>query len=212
MKKYLSVVLVAVMLLSLLAGCSLLGGISEEDLAGTWVTVKADTQEEAMGLLENIDAYEEEIALADLNCLEYVKNVEFHLDGSYCFRYDVEGTMACVREYYDTYFNALYDGRVTLEDAYGEDFEAMTQAEFRQYFAALYGYTDYIEMLDDFSQIAYDYAALEEPYEIGTYRIDGDNILCTITGQYSEESMGAELEEGVLTLTFSDAVETYTKK
>lgn len=211
MKKYLSFALVAVLMVSLLAGCSLFG-LSKEDVLGTWKTVKADTQEEAMGLLENIEAYEEEIALADLDCLEYVKVVEFHEDGTYCFRYDVEGTKACVREYYDTYFNALFEGRATLEEAYSEDFVSMSQAEFRQYFASLYGYTDYIEMLDDFAQIAYDYAALEEPYETGTYSVDGDQILTTISGEYTEEAMGAALEEGVLTLTYIDGVEVYTKK
>ena len=211
MKKYLSFALVAVLMVSLLAGCSLFG-LSKEDVLGTWKTVKADTQEEAMGLLENIEAYEEEIALADLDSLEYVKVVEFHEDGTYCFRYDVEGTKACVREYYDTYFNALFEGRATLEEAYSEDFVSMSQAEFRQYFASLYGYTDYIEMLDDFAQIAYDYAALEEPYETGSYSVEGDQILTTISGEYTEEAMGAALEDGVLTLTYIDGTEVYTKK
>ena len=211
MKKYLSFALVAVLLVSLLAGCSLFG-LSKEDVLGTWKTVKADTQEEAMGLLENIEAYEEEIALADLDCLEYVKIVEFHDDGTYCFRYDVDGTKACVRDFYDTYFNALFEGRATLEEAYGEDFVSMTQAEFRQYFATIYGYTDYIEMLDDFAQIAYDYEALEEPMETGTYSVEGDQILTTVSGEYKEEAMGAKLEDGVLTLTYVDGVEVYTKK
>ena len=95
MKKYLSVALAVILLVSLLAGCSVFG-LSREDVLGTWKTVKADTREEAMALLENIDAYDEEIALADVDSLEYVKIVEFHDDGTYCFRYDVEGTMACV--------------------------------------------------------------------------------------------------------------------
>ena len=211
MKMFLSVALVAVLLVSLLAGCGLFG-LSQEDVLGSWATVKPDTQEEAMGLLENIEAYEEEIALADLDCLEYVKVVEFHEDGTYCFRYDIEGTKACVREYYDTYFNALFEGRATLEAAYEEDFVSMSQAEFRQFFAGIYGYTDYIEMLDTFAEIAYDYEALEDPTETGTYDVDGDQILTVIAGEYVEESMGASVEDGVLTLTYSDGVEVYTKK
>ena len=211
MKKYVSLALVAVLLVSLLAGCSLFG-LSKEDVLGTWVTVKSDTQEEAMGLLENIDAYEEEIALADVNCLEYVKIVEFREGGTYYFRYDVEGTKACVREFYETYFDALYEGRATLEEVYGEDFVSMSQAEFRQYFAGIYGFVDYIEMLDNFAEIAYDYEALEEPMETGTYTVEGDQILTTISGEHKEEAMGAELEDGVLTLTYVDGVEVYTKK
>ena len=211
MKKFLSVALVATLLVSLLAGCGLFG-LSKEDVLGSWATVKPDTQEEAMGLLESIEAYEEEIALADLDCLEYVKVVEFHEDGTYCFRYDVEGTKACVREYYDTYFNPLYEGRVPLEAVYGDALEAMSQAEFRQYFAALYGYTDYIEMLDNFAEVAYDYEALEEPVETGTYDVDGDQIVTMVTGEYVEETMGAAVEDGILTLTYIDGEEVYTKK
>lgn len=212
MKKYVSVMLAAALLVSLLAGCSLLGGISKDELVGYWETVKPDTREEAMGLLENIEAYDSEIALADLDSLQYVKEVVFRDDGTYYFGYHVEGTKACVRDFYDAYFNALYEGRVTLEEDYGESFEAMSQAEFRQYFAGLYGFTDYIEMLDYFTETAYDYDLLEEPTETGTYRIDGDEILTTIDGEYKEEAMGAELEEGVLTLTYLDGTETYTKQ
>lgn len=208
MKKYVSLALVAVLLVSLLAGC----GLAKDDVLGTWTTVKADTRDEAMGLLENIEAYEEEIALADVDSLEYVKILKFRTDGTYSFGYDVDGTKACVREFYESYFDALYEGRVTLEEAYGESFAEMSQAEFRQFFAMLYGYTDYIEMLDDFAEIAYDYDALEEPFETGTFRVDFDEIWFLMDGDLQEESAGAELEDGRLTLTYIDGVETYTKK
>lgn len=212
MKKYLIFALVAVLLMGLLAGCTLPGDIAEDDILGNWITVKSDTQEEAMGLLEHIEAYEEEIALADLTGLEFVKSVEFHADGTYCFRYDLDGTKDCVREFYDAYFNALYEGRATLEAAYEEAFTDMTQAEFRQYFAGIYGYTDYIEMLDGFTEGAYNYAALEEPYETGNFRTYRDEILFTVSGKTEEESVGAALEEGKLTLTYIDGTETYTRK
>jgi hypothetical protein len=42
--------------------------------------------------------------------------------------------------------------------------------------------------------------------------VDGDQILTTISGEYTEEAMGAALEEGVLTLTYIDGEEVYTKK
>lgn len=207
MKKILSMALVLVLMLGLLTGCS---SIKMEDLNGTWVTVKEDTEEEAMGLLENIEAYEEEIALADLNSLEYVKVVGFD-DGDYYFGYDVEGTMACVRDFYDRYFEALYEGRTTLNEAYGTTFDDMSESEFRQFYAELYGYVDYIEMLDHFAEIAYDYEGLEEPYETGVFEIDGDDLMCTITGEYEAEALGVELEEGTLTLIFADATEVYTR-
>ena len=208
MKMYVSLALVAVLLVSLLAGC----GLAKDDVLGTWTTVKADTRDEAMGLLENIEAYEEEIALADVDSLEYVKILKFRTDGTYSFGYDVDGTKACVREFYESYFDALYEGRVTLEAAYGESFAEMSQAEFRQFFAMIYGYTDYIEMVDDFAEIAYDYDALEEPFETGTFQVDFDEIWFLMDGDLQEESAGAKLEDGRLTLTYIDGVETYTKK
>lgn len=208
MKKIVSMALALMLVVSMLTGCS---DIKMEELAGTWVTVKADTQEEAMGLLENIEAYEEEIALTDLDSLEYVKVVGFNEDGTYYFGYDVEGTMACVRDFYDRYFKALYEGRTALNEAYGETFDEMSEGEFRQFYADLYGYVDYIEMLDTFAEIAYDYEALEEPLETGRFTIDGDDLMCTIDGEYEAESLGAAVEEGVLTLTYSDGVEVYSR-
>jgi len=211
MRKILAAAVAVLMAAGILSGCSLLGGIKLEELEGTWCMVKEDTREEAMSLLENIEAYEEEIALADLDSLEYVKVVHFASNKTYYYGYDVEGTKACVRDFYDRYFNALYQGRSTLNEAYGEVFDDMSQAEFRQYYAELYGYTDYIELLDTFAEIAYDYEALEDPTETGTFQISGDEILCTITGENVEEAMGVKLDADTLTLTYIDGVEVYTR-
>lgn len=219
MKKAIVLTLAAVMVAGILSGCglvgsllgSLLSGLKIEDLEGTWVAVVADTREEASALLENIEAYEEEIALADLDSLQYVKVVHFDSDKTYYFGYDVEATKACVRDFYDRYFDALYEGRTTLNEAYGEVFDGMNRVDFQQYYAEIYGYDDYDKMLDTFAESAYNYESLEEPMETGTFRISGGDILCTITGSSLEEELGVSLEDGILTLIYVDGIEAYTR-
>jgi len=186
--------------------------LAMEEVAGTWVTVKADTAEEATSLLEIIDVYEEEMALADLNTLEYVKVFCVMENGSYYFGYDVEGTKACVRDFYDGYFNNLYEGRTTLNEVYSLTFDEMSKEEFLQCYAEIYGRDDYTQLLDSLAENAYNYESLEEPFETGTFKISGYDLMCTVTGTNVEEALGVKVEEGVLTLTYADGVETYTKK
>lgn len=211
MKKWFIRALVILLTASLLAGCAPGQGIAMEDLSGTWRTVMPDTREEAMRLLEYIDAYDEEIALADLDSLQYVKYVSFDVDGTYSFGCDVEGTKACVRDFYDRYFDALYEGRTTLNESYSQVFDDMTQEDFRQFLVQVYGRTDYEEMLDAFTQGACDYEILEAPFETGRFELSGKRIVCTVDGESDPEYLDAALEAGVLTLGYIDGVEVYTK-
>ena len=211
MKKLLAVVLAVLLLVSLLSACSLLGGLKLEEIQGRWVTKVDDTQAEAMALLERIDAYEEEIALADIDSLQYGKAVVFNGDKTYSFEYDIDLTKECVSEFYDAYFKALFAGRDTLEEVYGEAFSDMSEEEFLQYYAEIYSCNDYEDLLYYLTKNAYDYEALEEPMETGKFTLDDDDILCTIDGEYSAEAMGAKVDGYTLTLTYIDAVEVYTK-
>ena len=76
MKRVLCVALALVMVLAL-TGCS---GLKMEEVVGVWETKLPDTEVQAEALLLNVEAYEEEIALADLTSLEYVKVAEFRED------------------------------------------------------------------------------------------------------------------------------------
>lgn len=87
----------------------------------------------------------------------------------------------------------------------------MTKGEFQQYYAELYGQTNYTEMIDLFAENAYDYASLGEDLETGSYSIEGNQILCTATGQFKEETMRYKIEGDTLTLTYVDGVEVYTR-
>ena len=209
-KRILALSLAALLVMGLFAGCE-----SEADkiavLAGTWTMVGQDSEEEAKELLENIDLYEEEIAMADLTTLTYKPNVVFTAEKTYHFVYDVEGTIACVREFFVETFAALYEGRATLNEVYGQEFDQMTEAEFQQFYADLYSAENFETLMDQMAEGAYNYEKMAEPWETGTYSIKGDDIMCTITGETQAEALGYSIENDELTLTYSDAVEVYTR-
>lgn len=211
MKKITVLVLSLVVLAGLLCGCE---STQEkmEALSGTWYRVVQDTEEQAQLLLENIDLYEEEIALVDLTGLSYVRTVEFNMDNTYRFAYDVEGCKEYVRSFYLDCFAQLYEGRMALNETYGEDFSMMGEDAFRQFYADLYEYVDFDALIDAFVENAYDYEALSEDIETGTYNIKGEKINCTVTGETEEEYLVYSIENDVLTLTYSDAVEAYGRK
>lgn len=209
-KKSLVLLLVAVMAIGLLCGCE----STEEKMAalsGTWTMTIPDTAEQAQILLDNIELYPEEIALVDLNSLEQVKRVTFDMAGNYSFGYDVDGTMECVRQFYLGVFDALYEGRATLNAAYEQEFDNMSRDDFNQFYADLYNAGNYDALIDLFVENAYDADALAEPFETGTYTIKGKFIMCTITGETEAESLGYTLEGNTLTLLFADTQEVYTK-
>ena len=224
MKKFLRILalcLIMAMILGSFAGCGLAVDLLElafnneskkiEELAGTWICVAQDEEEYAIGLLENIEMYEEEIALVDLSVLQDAKLVEFRSDKTYRFAYSVEETKACVYDFYVSAFADLYEGRGTLSAIYEMDFEAMNEQEFYQFYAELYGMADFKSLLTAITEDAYDYAALAEDFETGTYSIDGDDIMCTMDGDVKAEALGYEIEGNTLTLYFLDVTEVYTR-
>lgn len=213
MKKAFTLTLALLILVCSLCGCSaLLGGNKYEKLSGTWRATIQDSPDEARRFLEAIDAYEEEIAAADLYSLKYVKTVTFTEGKTYYYTFDTPGTIACVREFLDGYFHDLYEVRTTLNNAYGMDFTDMSQYDFFAFYADLYGYTYYEELLDDLSANIYHYDELEaDGNETGTYTIDGKHIMCTITGTTKAEGMEYKIDGNTLTLTYVNGTEVYTR-
>lgn len=209
-RKILLAVLVVALCAGLLCSCQ-----SKEDkmaeLAGVWYCRADDTEEQARGLLESIEFYEEEIALVDLTGLDDVMLVEFDAEGNYHFAWYTDGIKECLREFYDGAFAALYDGRATLNDVYGLSFDDYTEEEFYLFYAELYVCADYAELLDVLVEYSYDYDSLGEPFETGTFTIDGYSLMCTITGESEAEALGYKIEGDTLTLTYADAVQVYTR-
>ena len=207
MKKFNKTILLfaaAMLVVSILAGC-----VSMEDkiaeIAGVWVTESAESEENARMILENIDLYEEEIALVDLSSFDSVMLVEFKTDRSYRFSYDIDATKVCVREFYLGAFKAMYDGRASLADTYEVDFSEYTEEEFYQFYADLYEQQDFDTLINSFVEGAFDYEILGQDFETGTFTITGNNIMCTITGESEAAGIEYALVDGKLNLHFTNA-------
>ncbi len=230
-RKYISLVMVLLLTMCLFAGCGKsgteekqgTGGIlsiaglvkSEEDkiqeLGGIWVTTSPDSEENALTLLNAIEFYEEEIALVDLTSLDEAFCVEFCADKTYYFAYELNLLRDCVRSFYQNAFASLYQGRNSLSALYEVDFSAMSEAEFQQFYAELYGFSSFSGMIEEMTARGYDYDALSGKLETGTYYIDGNDIMCTITGETQAESLGYKVDGDTLTLIYVDGIEYYTK-
>ena len=211
-KKILAAVLSLCLLAAVLSGCGF--GKKSVDPVGVWSMDVQDTPEQAKILLEAIDVYEEEIALADLNSLIYVKQAHFREDGTFAFYVDAEGTKAGVRGFYDGFFRTLYENRTGLNEVYGKTFDDMTEADFLQFYAALYGYESYTVMAETLADGAYRYEVFDAPAKEGTYTVRGDVILCTAAGE--QEPSGIQVvisgDSGeYLTMVYADGEETYTR-
>lgn len=213
MRKITALVLALVMLLALSA-C----GTSQtlEALTSTrWSTIEYLTEDEAMEFLEAMDFYESEIALADLNSIGAVKTLEFTAEKTYRFAYDVELTKERTRAYLDGFISTLAANRDQLtgdyNEAFGVDVAAMTEEEFKTFYAELFGSADYDELLDYLTACFYNYDVLGEDLETGTFTLTSDKINCTTAGETEEEYLEYALTDTTLTLTYSDAVEVYTK-
>lgn len=207
-KRVMVLCLCVVLMAGVLCGCE--GG--KEKLLGTWYLLNGDTQKQADYLLEIVDLFPEELELIEPESLQLVKIVEFREDNTYRFAVDSEASQKGVREFYADMFDQLYNGREALSAVYEEDLAAMSQEEFQAFYASVYGESDFDALLESMTQSAYDYEAMGEDFETGTYRVIGSKILCTITGQSTEESLEYELEGNVLTLVYLDGQEIYEKR
>lgn len=181
-----------------------------EKLAGTYVTEKQFEAEDVEDLLTDYDFYPEEIALVDLDTLTMPKYVQFLEDKTYTFYYDADAFKANVEALFRQAFAGMYAGRSQLSELYGVDMTAMTEGEFQTFYAELYSQESFDALVSVLTEDAYDYSAIAADTEIGTFTIKEEKILCTINGTTAEESMGYKLENGTLTLTYSNDVEVYT--
>lgn len=181
-----------------------------DKLAGTYVTEEQFDAADVEELLADYDFYTEEIALVDLDGLYINKYVQFTEDKTYTFYYDVDTFKARVEDMFRDAFADMYAGRSQLSAVYETDMAAMSEAEFQSFYAGLYNQATFEDLISILTRDAYNYSALEEDTEIGTFTIDDGKILCTIQGTYTAESMGYELKDGTLTLHFSNKDEVYT--
>lgn len=210
MKKVIALLLVVVMLCSLSA-CEL-GGASMEELCGVWALELYQEADTVKTILGNLDFYEAEIALIDLNSMACIMCVQFNEDKTYSYYFDIDDTKAAVREFFDGAMSDLFAGRASLSEVYGQDMTTMTEDGFYKFYADLFGASNIDELLDSFVEYAFDYDILGETLEEGTFRIMLKDIYKTPDGKTEEESMGFSIDGDTLTLTYLDGDEVYTRR
>ena len=208
-RRILALILTVLLAVSMLCACE---STAEKYAAldGTWIMYQTDSQEQVMILLESIDLYEEEIALVDMTSLKYAWTVAFDADHNFRQVQPVEENKALVREFYEGMFNAFYEGRATIDEAYEDDLSAMTQEEFNQFYATLYSFETFEALLDQFVENAYKYDEWED-LRNGTFTIKGDKLEIVDTIESETVYIGYQVEGDTLTLTYSDGTEVYTQ-
>lgn len=206
MKKLITLALTLLLLLGLCA-CDKVD--YQAKIQGTWTMDYLEENELRDKLLTNIELYEEEIALVTAR-LHGIKKVTFNSDKTYTFSEPVEDNKACVREFYDRVFDALYLGQKDLEGLYDQDISTMNEADFKQFYAELYGAEDYEALLDKLTENAYTWSNFGVT-EKGTYTVGSEVIKVDTEGSDNDGTIKYTVEDGVLTLTYSDGAERYTK-
>lgn len=208
MKRMIAMITVLMLVLSLSA-CVF---PSMEELCGTWEMNLRQEADTAETMLENMEFYSEEIALIDVESLDFVMIVEFREDKTYRYAFDVDATKECIREFYTDAIAALYDGRESLTDTYDEEILNMTKEEFEQAYAEMFSMESIDVLLDYFVENCVDYDILGESFEEGSFRLLANTILLTADGSTTEEKMDFQIDGDTLTLIYIDGEEVYTRQ
>lgn len=210
MKRIAALFLALMMIACCFAGCD---GEADKvaELTGRWETVSYYTADSVVASFEAMDLYAEEIALLDANAMGLVDVVIFNEDKTYSFTSDSAKSMALVDEYYRNAFATFYANRDQLSEVYGEDLSAMTEEAFYLFYAEMYGVEDFESLIELFVGSAEDYAYLDEPVEVGTYRIVSNRIYCTIDGEAEALYITYSINGDSLDLVFDESTVTYTK-
>lgn len=212
--RILCLLLTAVLMIGALAGCGSQEKLNQnayDTLRGSWRTEIFCSDDTTKALLENIDLYDEEIALIDLTGPKLVKIATF-TDGTYRFDIDTDGVRENVRQYFADVFGQLYENRAELNELYAKEFDDMSQADFESFYLELYGFQDMDAMLDYFADNAFDYEAMAV-VETGTYYAESKTVIYC-TPNESDASAGTlqfTIGGDSLNIRFADGDEVYTR-
>ena len=206
MKKVLACIL-SILLLATLAACDPVDYVGQ--VAGTWVCKSLEAEETRKMVLENMDLYEEEIALVKTP-LYTAKTVTFNQDKTYTFAEDIPTLKGYLKEFYTGMLKDLYEGRSALADVYETDVSTMNEDDFYAYYASIYEQENVEALIDALVENTYNFESFE-PIETGTYTIGSTKIMFDAEGIENDGSVGYSLKDGQLKLEYNDGTENYTR-
>ena len=166
MKRIVALVLTMILVCAGLNGCDLDLGASDA-IIGHWETVRYYTSDSMRRSMEDLDLYAEEIAMMDLSAVGFIDVFEIRDDKTYTITCDAEKSIAMVQQYFRDAFATFYQNRSELDDLYEDDLGSMTESQFQQFYADLYGQTDFDALIELFV-----YSITNEEYLLeGTERV-----------------------------------------
>lgn len=207
LKKIFAFCMALSLIVCLFAGCD-----SEQRIAamnGPWYTVRIADAEVTQALLQQIDLYEQELALLDGVQLRYCQRADFSIEKTYSFRYDRAVSLPFFRSFFRSVFARLFEGRTALNALYDRDFGQMNQDAFYEFYAQIYAQEDFDALIEYLTQDA----AIpgSDALESGTFSLRGDKIRCTDAAGNTKTVGYTLLENGTLVLTYADASEEYRR-
>ena len=206
MKKIIACILV-IMMLGTLAACESVDYVAQ--VSGTWICPVEESEETRLMLMENLELYEEEIALVDTK-LFVAKKLTLNADKTYNFTEDVQGDKDYVRQFYTGMFQNLYEGRANLSQSYDVDISLLSEEEFLQFYAELYQAENYNALIDLLVENAYDYDSFTA-IEQGTYSVGSKRIVFDAEDDTQDGDVEYTLEGNKLTIKYSDGTEVYSR-
>jgi hypothetical protein len=205
MKKLIAMLLCC-LLIGSLAACETVDYVAQVE--GTWICA-VEQPKQKLELMKNMELFEEEVALVEAK-LFTAKTVTFNSDKTYYFAEDPDRVKAHLRNFYSDLFDDLYEGRATLAECYDTDISQLSKEEFYQFYAELYGAESYEALIPQLAENTYDYDTFGK-IEEGTYGIGSKGITVDTEGTEDDGTIKYTLEDGVLTLVYSDSTEVYTR-
>ena len=194
-----------------------------DELSGTWQTTRS-SEIQWFDVLEQFDFYEEEIQIIKDSkpsyisvlggkfgySVKYSELIIFTQDRTYTFKLSETGTKELVQSELTDIFQTLYDNKEKLSTLYDIDFTDLTQDEFNNFYALIYDYASFDEMIENFASNLTKALANGYEFEEGTYKIKGDKIMCIESGKGREEAIGYTIDGDVLNLQFKAEIGTGT--
>lgn len=212
MRRIASLILVFIFAICCLTGCYEDESDKLAQVQGTWLSEEMLDKESRIDILQNMLPHDEAVALCGDIPLSFIYAMEFKMDKTYQMYCDVGRTKAQIEEYCEEIMETLYRERLSLVSIYGNRVENMSDNEFYNAYASMYDLKSKEEWIDMVVETWFDYDAMGEPYEQGTFNMGiGKIYFYTDKGDVGGSSTYEIDSDGNLSLQFLDGIHTFSR-